>query len=1211
AGSWTSYAANTLTASTSQITFTNTGTITSGGKSFYNVIINAPTKTVTLGDALTTNSGGSLTLTAGTLNTNAKVVSIGGNVTLASAGTFTTTGSKFVFTGTPTITANGKSFPSSAFYNGATFSDNVTFARATTTPGKTYSFGKTFTLTSYTAGDWNGTAGNLVTLQSTSTGNHWNFANPAGMTVNYVAVKDSYATNDINAVSPTNVNNGGNNVHWIFAPTTPNPLTRIASTTTAIKLGYPAPVVELSFSQYKIYYRLGSTTPIHETDSLWGSSSDANLGYINFNGKSSTTITGLAPATVYSFSLWAYDILGGKSSSTLIWDRTDRNPTIAINSAAERIDATGKVDFSFTANDPDSDDQVMARAEYFADALCHTSANQATLDETDANTTATHGDPKVQNKNTYQIGTSTGYILTSSGANTVNTVWNSQTDLPTGDGTYCLKLTLNDNRGGTAIATTSLIIDNVAPAGFGPLTLSKKNDNSITVNFNSAATETNFTQYKIYYKAGAAGVKTTNTLFGSSSDSALGSKTYLGHATTAISRLNSGTAYVFNLFAYDSYGHVASSSAEFSTNTKSYPAAPSSLNQYKSDGTTAIVNGGWTNQNEVKLFATSTDADSDAITLYYQLATTSGTYLTATTTPIGACSSGTVWASCPSRVWQTPASVKKADIAALPDDNYKWQALACDADGCSRSWKNFNDSIPNFTTIINAPYFTADPSDNGSATNTPTAYGQNVTFSATAADTQNDQYYLAICQTNAIVAGDGGAPTCTGGSWCVSGRASSTQPASCLASTAHLSSESYDWYGFVCDYHFGAGVARCSVVSQGSAGSPNASPFRVNHQPVFTTITTLNDNQDPGALFNIQATAADSDANSSLNYFVCATSSATASGCAGGASNTLCSAVATTTANPICHYQNSIPTPAGAYTYYAFVFDNFSLQATTSPLSGSYHINNTAPVLGALSINGNADITLNIKGAADKQVQLLDTSVTDLNGCQTLVSATAAVYRTSLGYNCVADDNNCYQITTANCALSNCSGPADSIATYTCSTSLKFFAEPTDNTTNNPWSADTWTGRLQVYDGVSYSATTSPTVEVNTNSALDVPEKNINFGTLATGLNTGTTNQSVTVINYGNSPLNSDVAGTNMLGSIGGAIASTYIHWDLTQNFLYSTGNTLKNGGEVVSLDLAKPTSTADIYNLIYWGIGVPATSTITVFHGTSTFAAVLNSLGW
>ncbi|HTW96604.1 MAG TPA: fibronectin type III domain-containing protein [Candidatus Methylomirabilis sp.] len=125
-----------------------------------------------------------------------------------------------------------------------------------------------------------------------------------------------------------------------------------------------------------------------------------------------------------------------------------------------------------------------------------------------------------------------------------------------------------------------------------------------------------------------------------------------------------------------------------------------SLAQYKNDGSTPIANGGWTKQSEVKIYATST---SDGVTIYYQVATTSGNFLTATTTPASACSSGTAWTSCPTRVWKSNKSTP-ADIPSLPDfDGYKWQALACGAGGCANSWTIFDAATPNFRVDTVAP----------------------------------------------------------------------------------------------------------------------------------------------------------------------------------------------------------------------------------------------------------------------------------------------------------------------------------------------------------------------------------------------------------------------------------------------------------------------------------------------------------------------------
>jgi hypothetical protein len=222
---------------TATITITNTCALTSAGQTLPGIVINASGKVVTqTGGALTTGGIGTLTLTAGTYTTatyaltlggalavngtstltlTSSTVSIGGSIITAAGCTFTTTSATFTVTAASTVTCNGKSFPYMTFQQGATFADSITFARAKFTAAKTYTFtaGITFTLTAYTAGDWDGTAGNLVTLTSSGA---WTFTNPASMTLHYVAVAYSAAASDIIASDGTSTDNGGNNTHWIF-----------------------------------------------------------------------------------------------------------------------------------------------------------------------------------------------------------------------------------------------------------------------------------------------------------------------------------------------------------------------------------------------------------------------------------------------------------------------------------------------------------------------------------------------------------------------------------------------------------------------------------------------------------------------------------------------------------------------------------------------------------------------------------------------------------------------------------------------------------------------------------------------------------------------------------------------------------------------------------------------------------------------------------
>jgi hypothetical protein len=510
-----------------------------------------------------------------------------------------------------------------------------------------------------------------------------------------------------------------------------------------------------------------------------------------------------------------------------------------------------------------------------------------------------------------------------------------------------------------------------------------------------------------------------------------------------------------------------------------------------------------------------------------------------------------------------------------------------------------------------APAFTTFPSDSGSASTAPTNYGANVTFRGTATDTDSNDYYLAICKTNAITAGNDGPPTCTAGSWCVSSAASTSVEATCQYQAADPS-ESLDWYGFACDKRAGFSIAKCSAMSQGNGGILNNSPFAINHPPIYSSITTSVDNQNPGGSFTISTVSSDTDVaggTDTLRLHICVTNSASFAGCA---STTICTVTSTSSPNAKCYFTDTAPTPSGATTYYGFMYDSHGLAATDNSRSSTYTINNTPPSLGALVLNNNAAITLNIKGAGDKQVQIVNTSVTDLNGCTNLISSVGRIYMTEYDYNCSANNNNCYQISTVSCIKTACDSADDDTATYTCTANLKYYTSPTDNSSGNPKESYKWQGYIQVYDGLNYAATTSPQVELNTSIALDVPEANIDFGsTLFVGENTGTDNEITTIVNAGNSPLNSNIAGTDLTAVPTGLIAVNYIKYSLTSGFNYPTGTDLTNLQVNVPITAPKATSSVDVLDYIYWGIGIPYGSGASLYSGTNTFEAAIDSSEW
>jgi len=87
-------------------------------------------------------------------------------------------------------------------------------------------------------------------------------------------------------------------------------------------LSYGAQTTEANFSEYRIFY--STTTPVYETDT---EIDNTDLDYIDYDGSSITTITGLNPNTDYYFNIWAYDEVGHKASSTVSLIST--NPAVS------------------------------------------------------------------------------------------------------------------------------------------------------------------------------------------------------------------------------------------------------------------------------------------------------------------------------------------------------------------------------------------------------------------------------------------------------------------------------------------------------------------------------------------------------------------------------------------------------------------------------------------------------------------------------------------------------------------------------------------------------------------------------------------------------------------------------------------------------------------------------------------------------------------
>jgi hypothetical protein len=260
---------------TARITFIATATITTAGKTMHAFTVNGAGITVGLGDAYTfSTANASINITQGTFNTNNfnitgtatasnNIINMSGTTTRAvnlgsSTLTFavnlgdiwnasTTTNLTFnAGTSSLVFTGSGGTFQggSLTYYN-LTFSNNfsrtingantfntLTLSGTTSITGNntvttlangaspaTFSFtaGTTTTLTNWNV---NGTAGNLVTIQSATAANHTLSKASGTVDANYLSISRSTATGGAVWNAGANSTDGGNNSGWIFGTNT-------------------------------------------------------------------------------------------------------------------------------------------------------------------------------------------------------------------------------------------------------------------------------------------------------------------------------------------------------------------------------------------------------------------------------------------------------------------------------------------------------------------------------------------------------------------------------------------------------------------------------------------------------------------------------------------------------------------------------------------------------------------------------------------------------------------------------------------------------------------------------------------------------------------------------------------------------------------------------------------------------------------------------
>ena len=110
-------------------------------------------------------------------------------------------------------------------------------------------------------------------------------------------------------------------------------------------------------------------------------------------------------------------------------------------------------------------------------------------------------------------------------------------------------------------------------------------------------------------------------------------------------------------------------------------------------------------------------------------------------------------------------------------------------------------------------------------------------------------------------------------------------------------------------------------------------------------------------------------------------------------------------------------------------------------------------------------------------------------------------------------------------------------------------------------------------------------VELTVSTAIEVNELDVAYGALVGGTDTGTDNATTTIVNAGNSPLDTNVIGDDLLLNSTGPeyIAASWQEYDLL-NFIYGAGTVISSSTDtLIDTEIRRPTSITEVEDSVYW----------------------------
>ncbi len=567
------------------------------------------------------------------------------------------------------------------------------------------------------------------------------------------------------------------------------------------------------------------------------------------------------------------------------------------------------------------------------------------------------------------------------------------------------------------------------------------------------------------------------------------------------------------------------------------------------------------------------------------------------------------------------------------------------------------DDVTTSVTVLNTPpVWTVDAQESpASSTTTPTNSGSAVTWVATATDSNAESYYLLICKTSgAPTAVSSAQPTCNGGisnQWAVSALTASAAQATAATTTLEtfpFQNELNDWFAWVCDAN--VSLPRCNAsYTQGSEEA--ASPFVVNHPPIFTAISH-DGPVDPGDTITWTATASDPDVVSipdTVQLFVCKANDFTGTYCGSGggwATSTLAAS------NPATTTTIRIPTQDNNYAAYVFIVDNHGRTATSSlqAFNSVFTVSNVSPSITASSISleiiggGIGDMSLVNPNATSGPFRV-DFSVDDNNSCLNASStneisvAIANMYRSGVGtascnepgeYNsnsCYAAQSPYFNDLSCSQVAAECSGADDTTVTWRCTFNMWYNADPTEEAITTPWSAESWLASVRAGDDDYASSTLVEDLDGNdleTFLAYDATTTSIGYGGLEPGQQTTTLGSTTNLMAVGNVGLGellygdtmcttwttADSCDTNGINSANDIPVNNQVFATSSVLFAEATALTSSSSPSAVDIRISKTTSTTTpSQKNTYWGINIPVAITLAGnYTGQNTITATISS---